>query len=149
MKTIALAMCLLMLSGCAALQERIAKLNVKKGSYNSFVAPEITASDSVIITKGMAKFLGGQMAYAKTTLELEPVQNPFHAQLRDQLRGMGFGVVETVIPNQDAVPIRYYVSPLETGVLVRMNYLGKSANLFFSRTPSGLSINTYAMRGSK
>ncbi len=146
MKIIAIILCASMLFGCASFKAKLEAMNNPKPVHASYVAPDISEEDAAVITKSMAQFLGRQMAYAKTTLELEPLQNRFHAQLRDQLRGIGFGVTENIMPEQDTVPIYYFVTPFDSGVLVRLAYQEKMVSLFFDRTASGLIPKIYAMR---
>ena len=61
----------------------------------------------------------------------------------EQLRATGYGVVEAPRnPGKDAppvegVPLRYLVSPLQAGVLMRLQYRGVEAARFYPRSTDG------------
>ncbi len=133
MKIIALAICLFMLSGCAALRDRIASMNnpnPKEGSA-TFILRGIAESDSTQISQDIAQFLANQYPAAKTTIELDAVKSVLHAKLREQLTRRGFGVTEGIMDS--GVHVRYSVTPLESGLLVRMRYHKKYASRYYAR----------------
>lgn len=149
MKIIVLMMCLFMLSGCAAIQAKMEAM-AAKGTPGSYVAPEISETDADEVAKDVAQFLSVQLPAAKTTLELQPSENKLHLTLLDQLMVKGFGVIQSKQPTeqQSAVQLRYKVTPLYEGVLVRLRYGGQEASRFYDRANDGhLSLHTrYAVR---
>lgn len=137
MKISILLMCL-MTGGCATLTNFQNKVN------SSYVGA-ISTADAGEVTKDMAQFLADQLPPAKTTIELEPIKSPLHDMLLEQLTGKGFGVVAQP---EGAIALRYAVTQLDAGVLVRMKFQGKEASRFYDRTNTGsLSFNnSFAIR---
>lgn len=149
MKIIVLMICLLTVSGCAALKDKLEAIAERNRGYGSYVAPEISRSDVDEITRDMSQFLMNQLPAAKTTLELEPLKNPLHAKLLDQLARKGFGIVESKPQTEpQEIQLRYLVTHLDRGLLVRLRYQNKEASRFYDRTVDGrLSLNTsYTIR---
>ncbi|BCT69512.1 hypothetical protein [Nitrosospira sp. NRS527] len=149
MKTIALMMCVLSLTGCAALQAKLEAI-AAKSTPGSYLAPDISDTDADEVAMDVAQFLSAQLLAAKTTLELQSSENKLHLTLLDQLMVKGFGVIQSKQPTeqQSAVQLRYKVTPLYKGVLVRLRYGGQEASRFFDRANDGhLSLHTrYAVR---
>lgn len=152
MKKIALIMCMLSLSGCAALQAKMDAI-AARSTLGSYVAPEISKSDADEIAMDMAQFLAAQLPAAKTTLDLQLTKNKFHLKLIDQLTVRGFGIVQSKAqPEQEqqgTVPVRYAVTLFDKGVLVELRYGGLVASRYLPRANDGhLSLhNKYAVRG--
>ncbi|WP_052494158.1 hypothetical protein [Nitrosospira sp. NpAV] len=149
MKIIVLMMCLFTISGCAALKEKLEAIAERNRGYGSYVAPDISKSDADELTMDMSQFLMNQLPAAKTTLELEPLKNPLHAMLLDQLARKGFGIVESMPQTgQQGEQLRYLVTRLDRGLLVRLRYQDKEASRFYDRTVDGrLSLRTgYTIR---
>jgi hypothetical protein len=93
----------------------------------------------------MVDDLRQQLPPATTTLVLQPpppsqADNALTPALRGALSHAGFGVFE---PSKDtpplagAHPIRYQVTPLEGGVLVRLHYDRTEAARWFARNRRG------------
>jgi hypothetical protein len=69
--------------------------------------------------------------------------------LLDQLARKGFGIVESMPQTgQQEVQLRYLVTRLDRGLLVRLRYQDKEASRFYDRTVDGrLSLRTgYTIR---
>lgn len=131
----AVLMCLATVPGCAAL----------KNLQSKNVGPQIAAPDVGPVTEDMAQFLAFQLPAAKTTLAIEPAETPLHQSLIGQLTGKGFGVSDD---DPQAVSLRYLVTPLDGGVLVRMQYKHTEASRYYPRASDGsLSFsNIYSVR---
>lgn len=145
MNKIALMVCASLASGCSTFPMLKQNANSPIASY---VAPEISLSDSEKIAKDMAAFLSMQLPPAKTTIAVSPAPTLFHEMLFDELAWRGFGVVEYA--EEDAVSLRYFLTPLDQGVLVRMRFNDSAASWFYSRTSNALSIGSaFAVRGDR
>lgn len=141
MKKTALAICLLT-SGCATFPA------LKQGKPSgSYVAPEISQSESEEIARDMARFLAVRLSPAKTTIELDSSMSMFHEILFNELAWRGFGVIEHTSEDGDAVALRYFVTTLDTGIVIRMKYDRQVAGRFYNRVGNRLSFgNAYAVR---
>lgn len=128
---------LMSLTGCAAIQERIAQHEARKPD-SSFVDKQITASDAKELSQDMAGFLARQLPPAKTTLEVKASGETFYPLFRDQLTRRGFGVVE-VKPGMEkrGVFLRYRITQFQNGILVRMGVDGQAASRYYDRGPDG------------
>jgi hypothetical protein len=149
MKKTAMIMSLSLASaGCATFPSFpiIKQFNVvKREKTMNYVAPEINPDEAGRIAKDMAKFLAMQLPPAKTTLEIDSSGTSFHDILSTELVWRGFGVVEN--PEDGAVKLRYFVTPLDTGIVVRMKYDQHVAGRFYQRgTP--LMGGAYVVRGA-
>lgn len=141
MKKTALAICLLT-SGCATFPA----LKQSKPSA-SYVSPEISLAESEEIARDMARFLSAQLPPAKTTIELDSSMSMFHEILFNELVWRGFGVIEHAPEDGDAVALRYFVTTLDTGIVIRMKYDRQVAGRFYNRVGNRLSFgNAYAVR---
>lgn len=139
MKKTAIAICLLT-SGCATFPA----LKQSKPSA-SYVSPEISLSESEEIARDMARFLSVRLPPAKTTIELDSSVSMFHHFLFNELVWRGFGVVEHA--EDGVVPLRYFVTTLDTGIVIRMKYDRQVAGRFYNRVGNRLSFgNAYAVR---
>lgn len=140
MKTIMVAI-LLSIAGCASFPE----FNKPSSSY---VAPEINSFEAEDVARDMAGFLAEQMPAAKTTIALEPSKALLHEILSNELKERGFGVTGGVKPDQQVVSVRYFVTVLDGGVLVRMKYSKHLAGRYYARLNGGkLSFtNRFAVR---
>ncbi len=140
----AIVMCLSM-TGCATFANLVGQ-NAPKTATSSYVEA-ISLSDADIVARDMADFLSNQFASAKTTIELEPMNNEFHARLLAHLKSRGFGIVETG-PELGATGLRYAVTQLDEGIILRMKYQGKEASQFYPRRQGGtLALNNvYTVR---
>ena len=142
---LAILICLVALSGCASLQEKFNSMATKGDSY---VAPGISQEDANTVAVDMAEYLSENLPAAKTTIDVGSLKGPLQSVLVEQLTLKGFGVVEKKSDN--SILLRYKVSPLYKGVLVRMAYQGIEASRFYSRdSAGGLSAGGYAVKASK
>lgn len=133
MKNIILMISAFLASGCTLLPH----LNQSNTSY---VAAEINNGEIEEVGIDMAKFLASQLPAAKTTLSLEPSKTLFQQVLMGELAELGFGITTTQNPEQQAVPLSYFVTTLDGGILVRMKYGDRVAGRYYSRTTEGLSF---------
>lgn len=113
----------------------------------SYVAPEVTANDATVLAADAAEHLAPALPPARTTLVLDPPASQQNDVMTpamiEQLRATGYGVVQ-VEPNRpkdapqiEGVPLRYLVSPLQAGVLMRLQYQGIEAARFYPRATDG------------
>lgn len=128
---------ILSLSGCAAIQERIAQAEANKPNA-SFVGQEISSTDAKELAQDMAEFLAKQFPAAKTTLDIQAAGNTFYPLFREQLTRRGFGVVE-VKPGMEkhGLFVRYRITQFYQGVLVRMEFDGKAPSRYYDRGQDG------------
>jgi len=125
------------LAGCASLPP----------SSMSYVSPKITASDANFLASDAARQLSRPLPPAKTTLVLDPPQtrqgNVLTPAFEHVLRAKGYAVTELNpnpakdAPPQKGVQLRYLASPLDAGVLLRLQYEGVEAARFYPRTKDG------------
>lgn len=131
-----LAVCLL--AGCATSRP--------PGSYVSGVFE----SDADLLASAMVEYLGEQLPPASTTFVLQPpARDPLGKALTpalgSALRQAGFAVQEAA--PQKAAPgspagsggyaLRYLISPLDAGVLVRLQYQQTEASRWYVRNSRG------------
>lgn len=128
---------LLSLAGCAAL---------RPGA--SYVAPGISATDAKVLASDAVDYLAGALPAARTTVVLDAAPSDvLRPALIADLRATGFGVRPLDQSTQEArqsegVPVRYVVSQLEGGVVMRLHYRGTEAARFYRRGNDGaLSIS--------
>jgi hypothetical protein len=126
------------LTGCAMLPSR----------STSYVSARITApADARLVADDAASYLTHPLPPAQTTLVLDPPQrvqgNGMTPTFEAALRSMGYAVTElsrkpspTAKPPK-GVPLRYLVSPLDSGVLLRLQYEGVEAARFYPRAGNG------------
>lgn len=111
----------------------------------SYVAPELTPGDAAVLASDTATHLAEPLPPAKSTVVLDPPAgqraDALTPALLSALRGAGYGVIEAdrrVGPQAgEGTPVRYLVSPLENGVVLRLQYLGTEASRFYPRTVNG------------
>jgi uncharacterized protein YceK len=137
MKPILIVLIMLSLSGCAAIQERIAQAEARKPG-SSFVGQEISHSDAKELAQDMAAFLEKQLPAAKTILEIQASGKDFYPLFREQLTRRGFGVIE-VKPGMEkrGIFLRYRITQFYQGILVRMEYDGKAPSRYYDRGQDG------------
>lgn len=127
------------LTGCATLPS----------SSMSYVSSKITVpSDASLMAYDAANYLTTVLPPAQTTLILDPPQatqgNFLTPTLEAALRSKGYAVFElsnTPSPSMQplkGVQLRYLVSPLDTGVLLRLQYEGVEAARFYPRNKDGV-----------
>lgn len=104
----------------------------------SYVAPEVNSFEAEDVARDMAGFLAEQMPAAKTTIALEPSKALLHEILSAELKQRGFGVIDgDAKPDEQAVAVRYFVTILDGGVLVRMMYRKHLAGRYYARLDGG------------
>lgn len=140
MKKVALMVCLSLTSGCATFPQVFKQTSAR----SNYVAPEVNRDESEKIARDMARFLAGQLPPAKITLEIDPSGTSFHDILFNELVWRGFGVVEHA--DADAIQLRYFVTILDTGIVVRMKYNQQVAGRFYNRKAGQLLANAYVVR---
>lgn len=157
MKSLSLMLILLSITGCASFKAKLAEFesrrlngaNSANSPISSFIGQEITEADAKELAQDMAAFLGKQLPPAKTTLEIQPAGNVFYPLFREQLTMRGFGVVE-IRPGMEkrGVFLRYRITQLHPGILVRMDFDGKAPSRYYDRGPdSHLTLqSSYTLR---
>jgi len=115
----------------------------------SYVAPTVTASDAQTLADDAVQHLADPLPPARTTLVLDTprgANDALTASMLEKLRARGFGVTQAdpqTGPKADqGTPLRYLASPLENGVVLRLQYLGREATKFYPRTADGRLLNT-------
>lgn len=106
---------------------------------------EVSANDAKVLAGSIAEFLGQNLPPAGTVLALQPTQgslvdNPMTPALSRALRSSGFGVTE--LAKDAPVPagahsVRYLVTPMYNGVLIRVRYDRTNVSRWFARNTSG------------
>jgi hypothetical protein len=134
-KTI-LALCVSSMFGCAHFEA----LKQKPQQSISYVYHEISEDDSEVVGEDMAKVLASQLPAAKTTLYIEQSNTYLRAVLVDELAAKGFGILEMKPDQGPAISLQYFVTPLDSGVLVRMRYQDKISSRYYGRGPDGALI---------
>lgn len=139
-KTVVAVLITTLLGGCAALQE------FQRDQEPSYVAPEITTSETNRIAADLSDFLSQQLPPAKTTLAFKSDSTLFHKVLLVRLASKGYGIATGQAPS-GAVLVRYYATILDNGILARVSYQDKIATRYYRRTEKGLSLGNVAIRG--
>lgn len=112
----------------------------------SYVAPEITANDAQMLAVDAAQWLSRPLPPARTTLVLNapatPQSDVMTPVLTEQLRATGYGVVQVSSQQRgntppEGVTVRYLVSPLRAGILMRLQYQNVEAARFYQRGTDG------------
>ncbi len=128
-----LLLAVLLLAGCATSRP--------PGSYVSGVFE----SDAALLASAMVEYLGEQLPPASTTFLLQPpardpLGNALTPALGSALRQAGFAVQEAA-PGSPAgsgvYALRYLISPLDAGVLVRLQYQQTEASRWYVRNSRG------------
>lgn len=131
----------------------------------SWVDQDVTAHDASILAADVVTHLSNYLPPARTTLILDhPAPDPNNIlteTIVGSLRGSGYGV--TVVdqksgdqksskrPNK-GTPLHYLVSQLDSGILLRLQYLETEATKFYPRTREGeLSSDAvpFTLRGAQ
>lgn len=132
MKRTVSAICIVMsLVGCAQLEAL-----KNRNTPTSFVA-ELNEADSKKIGKDMAAILANQFPVAKTTVYVEPSNTIVRAVLVDEMTAKGFGILDVRPDKGPAVVLKYFVTHLSNGILVRMRYGDVVASRYYGRQVDG------------
>lgn len=120
----------------------------------SYVASEVTASDASTLVADAVDFLADSLPPAKTTLLLDPpavrqgtVPDVLTPAMTDRLRARGYGVAvvaddRPAAPDKRATPLRYLVSPLDNGIVLRLQFNGQEATKLYPRTTAGTLLTS-------
>lgn len=133
MRATIIALCVSSMFGCAHFES----MKQKPQQGISYVYQEISEDDSETVGEDMAKFLSSQLPAAKTTLYVEPSNTYVRAVLVDELAEKGFGILEMKPEQGPAIPLQYFITPLDNGVLVRMRYQDKITSRYYGRQSDG------------
>lgn len=123
-------LCGVALSGCAATRTGLSHADAK-----------IMPADARALAEDAAWHLSGTLPAAKTTLVLYPTvtskEDKITEAFSEALRSSGFGVLEAPRrrdePMPTGIPLRYRVSALDAGLLMRLEYLNVAAARFYLR----------------
>jgi hypothetical protein len=118
---------IVLLAGCAA-------------TGGSYVDGSFAPTDAATLATDMTAFIKSNLPPASSTLVLDPppagqASNALTPAFAASLRQAGFAVALAATPG--AHRIRYLVTPLEGGTLVRLTIDGTEASRFFTRDPAG------------
>ena len=133
--------CALFLSACAA----------PSRPSSSYVDQAINAADAKTLADDAAAYLSGSLPPAKTMLLIDPpssrnATDVLTPAMQVALREKGYGVLvlspESHYTKETSEPLagtafRYLASPLETGVLLRLQFSGTEASRFYQRNRDG------------
>ena len=115
---------------------------------SSYVSDKVRASDASKLAADTVSYLSDELPPARTTLLVQVPENKdvVTSVMLDKLRQRGYGVT-IYTPDDNAVnPVgtlfRYYVSPLENGIWLRLTFPGKEVTRSYVRTTSGLLSTT-------
>lgn len=111
----------------------------------SYVEPTVTASDAQTLASDTVAYLADPLPPARTTIVLDPPAAKDHdaltAAMLPALRARGYGVTlvdpQTGKAGGAGVPLRYIASPLDSGVLLRLQYQGTEASRYYPRSSNG------------
>ena len=113
------------------------------GPNSSYVGPIDAPADAQVLAAGMADFMAARLPAASTTIALDPTAagqagNALTPVLVTALRERGFAIANE---HQAGMPgshrVRYRVTPLDNGDLVRLTVDGTEASRFFARNTAG------------
>ncbi|MCM8739326.1 conjugal transfer protein TrbH [Azospirillum sp. A1-3] len=121
---------MLLLGGCAGV-----------GPRSSYVEA-VTPADAPVLAADIAGFMAERLPAAATTLALDApiadlVNDSLTPVLRGELRRIGFGVADAGQNAPGAHPLRYLVTPLNAGVLVRLQVDRTTASRLWLRNSAG------------
>ena len=110
----------------------------------SYVAPTVTGSEARILAADATAFLADQVPPGRATFVLDPPKagpDLLTGELSANLRGRGYGVLvanpKTGPVSGQGVPLRYTATPLDSGLVLRLQYLNHDAAKYYSRTAPG------------
>lgn len=128
----------LVLSACATTRPSV-----------SYVDPEVTANDAETLASDAVDFLVDPLPPAHTTLLLDPpavrqggTTDILTRVMLDRLRAHGYGI-SVVVDDRPAsqgvhaIPLRYLASPLDNGIVLRLQFKGQEATKLYPRTSDG------------
>lgn len=101
---------------------------------------EVNEADATELADAITGFLKQQWPVASTTLVLEPPEqadNPLTPALEEALRQAGFALADPKAEVPGAHRLRYLVSPMGAGVLLRLQVDQTEASRWFVRDRAG------------
>lgn len=126
---------------------------------SSYVEPTLAASDLQVLANDTVAYLANPLPPARTTLVLDPPSakehDPLTAAMLPALRARGYGVTlvdpQTGKAEGAGVALRYLASPLDGGVLLRLQYQGIEASRYYPRASNGqiLPGTAFMVRGAQ
>lgn len=113
----------------------------------SYVAKEITSADAATLAADAVTHLAGPLPPAHTTLVLD-APSPTAGQadmltpvMVEKLRERGYGVTQADAKEgpkkEQGTMLRYLASPMDNGVVLRLQYLQREASRFYPRSSDG------------
>jgi hypothetical protein len=119
------------LAGCAAMQPVTA----------SYVAP-VTPTDTMPLVQSIASFVGDQLPVGRSTLLLEPPPanqqaNTLTPALTTVLHARGYAIAADAKAAPSSHHVRYLVTPLFDGILVRVNIDKTEGSRMFQHDKAG------------
>lgn len=116
----------------------------------SYAAQEITATDANILASDAVAHLADPLPPAKTTLVLDAprpesgMADVMTPAMLEKLRARGYGVVQADAEKGpqagEGTVLRYLASPLNNGVVLRLQYEKQEASRFYPRTKDGALV---------
>jgi hypothetical protein len=114
------------------------------GSSGSYVANLRAPADAQVLASGMVDFVAAELPAASSTISLDPTpsgqqKNALTPALLRDLRQRGFAIADGNQADQAGIHhLRYLVTPLEGGVLVRLSIDDRTqAARFFAPNTAG------------
>jgi len=113
------------------------------GPDSSYVERIDTPGDAKVLASGLADFLAARLPASSSVIVLDPTPsgqagNALTPALVTALRARGFAIAND---RQAGMPgshrVRYWVTPLDNGDLVRLTVDGTEASRFFARNTAG------------
>lgn len=125
----------------------------------SYVEPTVTMQDARMLANDTVAFLEDPLPPARTTIIIDPPAaknaDALTTTIVPALRARGYGVAMVDPKSGQAsgsgVLLRYIASPLDSGLLLRLQYLGIEASRYYPRSydSSLISGSPFAVRGGR
>jgi hypothetical protein len=113
--------------------------------YNSYVDPHTPSMDMGILAKSMTSFIAKQYPPASSTLVLYPpvdtedqLNNALTPVLTRDLKVAGFAISDLRQKIAGSHTIRYWVTPMDMGLLVRLKLDNTEASRWYQRNRMGI-----------
>lgn len=110
----------------------------------SYVTPATTGNDARVMAADAAAFLVDQVPPGRATIVLDPPKSGpdlLTAELSANLRARGYGLLvanpKTGPLGGQGVPLRYTATPLNAGLVLRLQYLNHEAAKYYPRAAAG------------
>ncbi|GLU28237.1 hypothetical protein Brsp01_34700 [Brucella sp. NBRC 12950] len=110
----------------------------------SYVSVNLPAAEATQLAADAVSYLSDELPPARTTIIITSRavgidEDQVTSAMTAALRNTGYGVVTANLARQDKIPgvaLRFLVSRLEEGILLRFQYNGHEAARFYIRTPT-------------